>query len=454
MKKRLFCFLLSVALCFSVALPVFANDSIYSLQPTVFQTEGDAYAVLKNDNSLWAWGCNSKGGVGNGNGFEDYYDFANTKWIRAYVDTPYKVLDDVKYYDGGTWAIKNDDSLWVWGSTAVILGLTDNALTAVPQKYMDNVRSFSYGENPDKGYEDWADETILEKEFNFYVVKTDGTLIGWGINANGELGDGTTERRTTPITIMDGVRSVQYVEGEWGNTDPFTSYGHIFVIKEDDSLWGWGADAAKMQNRNWGNFIPTPIKHLDNVKSISTTKCTTAALTNDGGLYIWGEIPKYVEGASSSSPIYYVKDFYHVADRVREVHLPTILDIIYVTTGNEVYRWDSNTDGYTPTKIMDNVATMAVSGDSSYICKTNGELWNYSSETPQKMLDGVSAVFYHIQWYAVKTDGSLWGCGYDGRHALMGKAGGKRSDSFIKLMDGAKLSYAVQYTELLQKSAE
>ena len=37
------------------------------------------------------------------------------------------------------------------------------------------------------------------------VLKTDGTLWGWGYNGYGQLGDSTTENRPAPVQIMSGV---------------------------------------------------------------------------------------------------------------------------------------------------------------------------------------------------------------------------------------------------------
>ena len=155
MKSKIF--LLTLAISMLLHTSAFAendlgklgnNDANYTKQSTIFcYTAGDSFAVIKDDNSLYGCGNNSKGGIGNGMGFEDYYDFNKCVWIRPFVDEPYKILDNVKYYYGQTWAIKNDNSLWVWGPTAVAVGLADKAQTAMPQKYMDDVISFAVGEN-------------------------------------------------------------------------------------------------------------------------------------------------------------------------------------------------------------------------------------------------------------------------------------------------------------------
>ena len=74
---------------------------------------------------------------------------------------------------------------------------------------MDNIRSFNYGMSLEASDQPYAEETLAE--YNMYLVKTDGSLWTWSRNGYSETGDGTTQERTTPVKIMDGVRSVRYV---------------------------------------------------------------------------------------------------------------------------------------------------------------------------------------------------------------------------------------------------
>lgn len=278
---------------------------------------------------------------------------------------------------------------------------------------------------------------------------------------------------------MDGVRYVRYAQGHEPGGSPYPGYGHIFVLKEDDSLWGWGADAARMFDATLGVSTATPEKHLDHVKSICNNDRTVVVITKDGSLYSWGEVPAEVEGSehltmgltsnqgSSVGDRYCVSDFCLLARNVQEAHMPRDRKIVYVTTSGEVYNWGFNHDGYhdTPTKLMDGVSTVAGDSETLYFCKTNGDLIRYNGQiydwdtktmndsAPHKVLDGVTGVYYHAGnssvVFAIKTDGSLWGCEVESKdisHALMGKAGSgwPPSETFVHLMDGVKLPYTAQ----------
>ena len=179
MANKIAVFLLGALMCLMPCAPAWAetydmswrdtgmSENVYSDQMSIIDLD-QAVAILKKGGSLWSWGKNSYGQIGNGRGFQEYYDSSKSKWVKPFVDTPYKILDTVsKIHGEAHWVIKNDNTLWVWGKTAVALGLASDAATAKPQKYMDNVKDFSISQDP-------------SGEFIYYVVKTDNTLWGWG----------------------------------------------------------------------------------------------------------------------------------------------------------------------------------------------------------------------------------------------------------------------------------
>jgi hypothetical protein len=144
--------------------------------------------ALKEDGSLWAWGNNNNGQLGDG---------TKTNKLEAVY-----IMDDVAQVSAGeyyTMAIKNDGSLWAWGSNdAGQLG--DGTVTifvpyrsrfedhdkSTPVRIMDNVAQVSAG------------------VYHTMAVKSDGSIWAWGQNIWGQLGDGTTTDKLTPVKIMDG----------------------------------------------------------------------------------------------------------------------------------------------------------------------------------------------------------------------------------------------------------
>lgn len=136
-------------------------------------------AAIKEDGSLWTWGDNRCGQLGDGT-IENKY-------------TPIKIMDNVVAASAGcdhTAVIKEDGSLWIWGwneDGQLGDGTTENKTT--PVKIMDNVAAVSMGFS------------------HTAAIKEDGSLWTWGENIFGQLGDGTTYlSNPIPTKVMEGVR--------------------------------------------------------------------------------------------------------------------------------------------------------------------------------------------------------------------------------------------------------
>lgn len=149
--------------------------------------------ALKSDGTVWAWGDNSSGQLGDG-----------TKTRRT---TPIKIpgLNNVTMVGAGgysSFALKADGTVWSWGNNnAGQLGngsagsgvLADLGLTgtvqpvtyvAVPQQIMSGVIAIS-----------------TESQHAF-ALKEDYTVWAWGKNEFGQLGDGTQIFRITPVLVF------------------------------------------------------------------------------------------------------------------------------------------------------------------------------------------------------------------------------------------------------------
>ena len=65
------------------------------------------------------------------------------------------------------------------------------------------------------------------------ALKTDGTVWAWGYNGWGQLGDGTTTNKTTPVQVS-GLSGVIAIAAE-GNCTA--------ALKSDGTVWAWGDNA-------------------------------------------------------------------------------------------------------------------------------------------------------------------------------------------------------------------
>jgi alpha-tubulin suppressor-like RCC1 family protein len=244
--------------------------------------------VLRNDGSLWAFGSNGEGQLGDGNrGLWEAYG------SEADRDEPVHIMDDVVAVSTGgghTMAITRGGTLWGWGSNnfgQVGDGTQNNHTTPVQVK--ENVIAVSAG----IGYT--------------MAIDSDNVLWAWGANNHGALGcipEQFAERTTRVGYARTAGAFTNYAHTQhlriMENVAQVSASGHTMVIKTDGSLWAFG-------NNTWGNLgaglppnLPeqpwnhtpvtqaTPLWIMDNVVAVSAGDRDSMALTADGTLYIWG----------------------------------------------------------------------------------------------------------------------------------------------------------------------
>jgi alpha-tubulin suppressor-like RCC1 family protein len=108
-----------------------------------------------------------------------------------------------------------------------------------------------------------------------------GTLWAWGFNNSGQLGDGTTTQKTSPVQIGTDNKWVTVAAGQV----------HSVGIKSNGTLWAWGnnsfgqlGDGTTTQRNS-----PTQIGTDNKWVSIAAGQSFTLALKSDGTLWAWGD---------------------------------------------------------------------------------------------------------------------------------------------------------------------
>jgi len=159
---------------------------------------GNHTAAIKNNGTLWTWGLNNLGQLGNGtNGLNL---FANPVEIGTATTWKQVACGDVH-----TTAIKTDGTLWAWGSN----GSYQLGIGGQNAQFPNPTEVFGGGTN-------W--KQVTAGEFHSAAVKTDGTLWAWGFNTDGQIGNGTTSQIATPVGVFGGETNWKQVSCGFGHT--------------------------------------------------------------------------------------------------------------------------------------------------------------------------------------------------------------------------------------------
>jgi alpha-tubulin suppressor-like RCC1 family protein len=240
-----------------------APASVTALGMGVAQIAAGGYhsCARKKDNTLWCWGANYLGQLGNG---ESAAQLNPVQVANIGVD-----VQQVATGEHHTCALKGDGTLWCWGRNAQgQLGDGTNTNRALPVQVValdNNVKGVAAGAN------------------HTCAVEKDGSLWCWGMNDGGQLGTGKAGgNANTPAQVVPLATSVASVAA---------GYRHTCAIKIDGTLWCWGANAYGQLGDGTSTTSPIPVQvpALSGVAQVTCGAHYTCSRTMAGAVRCWGE---------------------------------------------------------------------------------------------------------------------------------------------------------------------
>jgi alpha-tubulin suppressor-like RCC1 family protein len=294
-------------------------------EPAVWSdvSAGSEHALaIKTDGSLWAWGGNNRGQLGNGTS-EDAFAPTRVKTVDTHNVEEWRLVTAGEMHGLG---IKTTEEAWAWGESF------DGQLTQPtnidnriykPMKVTDKGEWFSVSAGSihtivlkqDRTlwfcgmrrfvttndyertrvltqidpYPNWA--AIDAGGYHDIGLRIGGTLWAWGENKYGQLGINSTDFQLNPVQIGS--------DSDWSENFNAGAY-HCAAIKKDGSLWTWGLNSAGQlgNDSTQDSHVPIPIAIGSTWKCVSTGYVHTLAVRSDGTLWAWGS---NVEGQLGSS---------------------------------------------------------------------------------------------------------------------------------------------------------
>jgi len=303
-----------------------AAKQLHRIEGIDVASGGNFFALVKSDGTLWAWGDNGFGQLGD-----------NSKNNHS---SPVQVRDNVVAVSAGathTAVLLSDGTLWTCGYNGDgRLGDGTHTNSSAPVQVLDGVTSISAG------------------AYHTAALRSDATLWTWGDNGGSQLGNGNAADKSLPGYVLDNVVSVS------------TGNYHTVALRSDGTLWGWGKNTEGQLGGITGNYQSTPAQMLTGVAKAAAGGTHTVVLLSDGSVYTTdyhGELQLLAQNA---------------ADIEAGFYSTLILDAAGTLWGcahSEHGILGAGTRSSQPVVILENVVDFDVTRNNSIAVCADGSVW-------------------------------------------------------------------------------
>lgn len=231
---------------------------------------GSQHALaLLSDGSVWAWGNNAYGQLGDGTTTDRHapVEVTGVSNVIAIAAGAHHSL-----------ALESDGTVWAWGDNGVgQLGDGGTTASATPVAVVDAGGSGSLS----------GVIAIAAGTDQSLALKSSGVVVAWGGNGHGQLGDGSTTPSSVPVQVaavgasgpLTGMIAIAA-----GNQDS-VALGSDGVVR----AWGYGFSGELGDGTTTDQPTPVEVGGLARVTGIAAGGAHTLARQRDGAAYAWGD---------------------------------------------------------------------------------------------------------------------------------------------------------------------
>jgi alpha-tubulin suppressor-like RCC1 family protein len=207
--------------------------------------------VLRRDGTLWTWGHHGSGVTGTGTEIRNApVRVRGLRHVRSLASHEFHTL-----------AVEEDGSVWAWG------------VPPTSGQGVQNAPSRVHGLRHAKAAAVGAMHAL--------ALKQDGTVWSWGVGSRGQLGRGTTDANGDTPAPVRGLSGVVAVAA--GDV-------HSLALRADGTVWAWGANHYSQLGDMTLEDQPVPVQAqgLQGVAAIAAYRSFSVALKTDGSVWVWG----------------------------------------------------------------------------------------------------------------------------------------------------------------------
>jgi alpha-tubulin suppressor-like RCC1 family protein len=350
--------------------------------------------AIRSDNTLYAWGLNGFGQLGQVNTISRSSPVLVTNFSWKKVSCGFNhVL-----------AIRDNDLLYTWGSGQFGKLGRGNLLNASSPTVL--------------GTSSWTQ--ISAGLDHSTAITTDNRLFTWGLGTSGQLGNGivtTQASRSSPVQVTGGSASWNQVSA---------AFEHTLMLSSDNLLFATGNNNIGQLGTNDTTTRVSPVQiGTETYIDIRAQRLSSHGIRNDGILYGWGENTNRQLGGNDninrSSPV-------QIGTKTWKVLPDNIADSLTfnaIDTEDRLFQWGSNTDPTQVNNILPGIfnPSPAKIGNSSWTQVSLGANAFYGIDANNKLYVGtstqtqidtenwkkVSTGLSHA--VAIREDNTLWGVG-------------------------------------------
>jgi alpha-tubulin suppressor-like RCC1 family protein len=236
---------------------IFTNISITNVQKIA--TGSNHTLFLLNNGTIKSVGANSFGQLGDGTSTNSN-TYVNVLNITNAID--------IQCGNACSMALLADGTIRTWGNNAngtIGNGTTGSTAISTPVTVPNITNAIA----------------IAMQYRTAFALLSDGTLRGWGSNSFREIGDGTIIPKTSPVVSLSGINTITKI-----------SAGELFnlALLSNGTVMAWGSNSSGQVGNGTTSSSSNPIlvPNLSNVVDIATGKAHSIVLLSNGTVMTWG----------------------------------------------------------------------------------------------------------------------------------------------------------------------